>query len=116
MRWRARGCHSTPISASAEWTSHGFQCSYFADCEYIQTRRAAYGSPFVILVHSPISGWSGAPTAAERAEWALDGPADEEDDKPERPRYFNPKQANIIICDEDPYCRARPHPGALIRS
>jgi hypothetical protein len=40
-------------------------------------------------------------TAAERAEWAPDGPADEEDDS-ERSRHFNPKQANLIICDEDP--------------
>jgi hypothetical protein len=28
------------------------QCPYFAGCEYIQTRQAAYCSPFVILVHS----------------------------------------------------------------
>jgi hypothetical protein len=81
-------------------TSDGqsFQCPYFAGCEYIQTRQAAYGSPFVILVHSHLGLEWGA-TAAERASWAPDGPADEEDDSP---RYFNPKQANLIICDEDP--------------
>jgi hypothetical protein len=77
------------------------QCRYFAGCEYIQTRQAAYSSPFVILVHSHLGLEWGA-TAAERAEWASDGPADEEDDPLERPRYFNPKQANLIICDEDP--------------
>jgi hypothetical protein len=27
------------------------QCPYFTGCEYIQTRKAAYCSPFVILVH-----------------------------------------------------------------
>jgi len=29
------------------------QCPYFVGCEYIQTRQAAYSSPFVILVHRP---------------------------------------------------------------
>jgi hypothetical protein len=77
------------------------QCPHFAGCEYIETRQAAYGSPFVILVHSHLGLEWGA-TAAERAEWASDGPPDQEDDTPERPRYFNPKQANLIICDEDP--------------
>jgi hypothetical protein len=81
--------------------SQALQCPYFAGCEYIQTRQAAYSSPFVILVHSHLGLEWGA-TAAERAEWASDGPADQEDDTPERPRYFNPKQANLIICDEDP--------------
>ena len=28
------------------------QCPYFAGCEYIETRRAAYFFPFIILVHS----------------------------------------------------------------
>ena len=41
------------------------QCPYFAGCEYIQTRRAAYSSPFVILVHSHLGLQWGA-TAAER--------------------------------------------------
>ena len=41
-------------------------------------------------------------TAAERASWASEGLSDQGDHCPERPRYFNPKQANIIICDEDP--------------
>jgi hypothetical protein len=77
------------------------QCPHFAGCEYIQTRQAAYSSPFVILVHSHLGLEWGA-TAAERASWASDDAADEEDDSAERPRYFNPKQANLIICDEDP--------------
>ena len=41
------------------------QCPYFAGCEYIQTRQAAYSSPFVILVHSHLGLEWGA-TAAER--------------------------------------------------
>ena len=79
----------------------GLQCPYFAGCEYIETRLAAYSSPFVILVHSHLGLEWGA-TAAERASWPSEGLADQGDHCPERPRYFNPKQANIIICDEDP--------------
>lgn len=41
------------------------QCPYFTGCEYIQTRREAYCSPFVILVHSHLGLEWGA-TAAER--------------------------------------------------
>jgi len=70
------------------------QCPYFAGCEYIQTRQAAYCSPFMILVHSHLGLEWGA-TAAERFY-------EEEDDAAERQRHFNPKQANILICDEDP--------------
>jgi hypothetical protein len=72
------------------------QCPYFGGCEYIQTRQAAYCSPFVILVHSHLGLEWGA-TAAERfyAE-------EDEGDGGERQRHFNPKQANIIVCDEDP--------------
>ena len=81
--------------------SEALQCPYFAGCEYIQTRQAAYAAPFVILVHSHLGPEWGA-TAAERASWASDDPADQEDDSAERRRYFNPKQANLIICDEDP--------------
>jgi hypothetical protein len=72
------------------------QCPYFAGCEYIQTRKAAYGAPFVILVHAHLGLEWGA-TAAERFYEEGD-----EDDGPERQRHFNPKQANILICDEDP--------------
>jgi hypothetical protein len=72
------------------------QCPYFTGCEYIQTRQAAYSSPFVILVHSHLGLEWGA-TAAERFNAEED-----EDGGGERQRHFNPKQANIIICDEDP--------------
>jgi hypothetical protein len=72
------------------------QCPYFTGCKYIQTRQAAYCSPFVILVHSHLGLEWGA-TAAERfyAE-------EDEGDGAERQQHFNPKQANIIVCDEDP--------------
>jgi hypothetical protein len=73
-----------------------FQCPHFAGCEYIQTRQAAYCSPFVILVHSHLGLEWGA-TAAERL-YQEEG----EDDAADRQRHFNPKQANIIVCDEDP--------------
>jgi hypothetical protein len=72
------------------------QCPYFTGCKYIQTRQAAYCSPFVILVHSHLSLEWGA-TAAERFDAEED-----EGDGAERQRHFNPKQANIIVCDEDP--------------
>jgi hypothetical protein len=76
------------------------QCPHFGGCEYIQTRQAAYTSPFVILVHSHLGLEWGA-TAAER--FYEDENGDEDGDgAEERPRHFNPRQANIIICDEDP--------------
>jgi len=57
---------------------------------------AAYCSPFAILVHSHLGLEWGA-TAAGRFYH-------EEDDEGggERQRHFNPRQANIIVCDEDP--------------
>jgi hypothetical protein len=76
------------------------QCPYFAECEYIQTRQAAYRAPFVVLVHSHLGLEWGA-TAAERL-YAADDAGDGEDDGAEAKRHFNPKQANIIVCDEDP--------------
>jgi hypothetical protein len=72
------------------------QCPYFGACEYIQTRQAAYCSPFVILVHSHLGLEWGA-TAAERFYERED-----EGNGAERQKHFSPKQANIIICDEDP--------------
>ena len=53
-----------------------FQCPYFAGCEYIQTRQAAYSAPLVILVHAHLGLEWGA-TAAERFESA---PEPEEDE------------------------------------
>jgi hypothetical protein len=69
-------------------------------CEYIQTRQAAYSSPFVILVHAHLGLEWGA-IAAERLSYVPDDDADDADDSAERRRHFNPKQANILICDED---------------
>jgi hypothetical protein len=76
-----------------------FQCPHFAGCEYIQTRHAAYRSPFVILVHSHLGLEWGA-TAAERAS-AFDTGEDEGGPGDRRP-HFNPRQTNTVICDEDP--------------
>ena len=50
----------------------------------------------MILVHSHLGLEWGA-TAAERF-YQEEG----EDDAADRQRHFNPKQANIIVCDEDP--------------
>ena len=74
------------------------QCPHFAGCEYIQTRQSAYTSPFVILVHSHLGLEWGA-TAAERFHEDED---EDGDGAEERQQHFNPRQANIIICDEDP--------------
>jgi hypothetical protein len=105
-RWReARelGRKALPIYTNlCERTTDGqpLRCPYFAGCEYIQTRRAAYCSPFVILVHSHLGLEWGA-TAAERFFDELDE-ADAGGDGAQRQRLFNPKQTNIIVCDEDP--------------
>jgi hypothetical protein len=72
----------------------------FAECEYIQTRQAAYRAPFVVFVHSHLGLEWGA-TAAERL-YAADDAGQDEDDGAEAQRHFNPRQANIIVCDEDP--------------
>jgi hypothetical protein len=103
--WRWREAHALARKGLPIYTNlcerrgegQAFQCPHYAGCEYIQTRRA----PSAILVHSHLGLEWGA-TAAERASWVWDGPADDEDDSAERPRHFNPKQANIIVCDEDP--------------
>lgn len=73
-----------------------FQCPYFACCEYIQTRQTAYSSPFVILVHAHLGLEWGANAGDRFYEEEDEGVA------AERQRHFNPKQANIIVCDEDP--------------
>jgi hypothetical protein len=52
---------------------------------------------FVILVHAHLGLEWGA-TAAER----FYADEDEGEGAGQRQRHFNPKQANIIICDEDP--------------
>jgi hypothetical protein len=61
------------------------QCPCFTGCEYIQTRQAAYASPFVILVHSHLGLEWGA-TAAERYY-----PLEDEDIGEKRQRHFNPR-------------------------
>jgi len=62
------------------------------------TRQAAYCAPFVTLVHSHLGLEWGA-TAAERLYEEEDGG---DGAGAEHQRHFNPKQANIIVCDEDP--------------
>ena len=65
------------------------------------TRRAAYFSPFIILVHSHLGLEWGA-TAAERFDDAVEGAENEGEDGPQPEWLFNPRQANTILCDEDP--------------
>jgi len=98
--WR-KGRRSTSICASAGRRDKLAQCPYFAGCEYIETRRAAYSSPFIFLVHSHLGLEWGA-TAAERFDDAVEDAENEGEDGPEPEHLFNPRQANTILCDGDP--------------
>jgi hypothetical protein len=104
-RWReARdlGPKGLPVYSNLCRRSHQrevSECPYFADCEYIREWRRAYDAPYVILVHSHLGvGWE----STGIVRWA--GGFDD-DDENERPRFqhsFNPANAPIIVCDEDP--------------
>ena len=71
-----------------------FRCPYFAGCEYIQTRRAAYCSPFVILVHSHLGLEWGA-TAAERFFAEFDE-LDDRGDGAERSGYSTRSRPTLL--------------------
>jgi hypothetical protein len=76
-----------------------FECPYFADCEYIEDWRAAYSAPYVILVHSHLGvGWES--TGIVRASFGSEDSG--EDDAPRFESSFNPANAAIVVCDEDP--------------
>jgi hypothetical protein len=75
------------------------ECPYFAGCEYIREWRSAHNAPYVILVHSHLGiGWE----SAGIAHWAGGFSDDDEDDRPQFEYSFNPADAPIIVCDEDP--------------
>jgi hypothetical protein len=72
------------------------ECPFFGGCEYIRSWRAAYKAPYVILVHSHLGiGWES--TGIVRGAAAFGG-----DDRPRSEPSFNPADAAIIVCDEDP--------------
>jgi hypothetical protein len=74
------------------------ECPYFGDCEYIRTWRTAYAAPYVILVHSHFGiGWEST-GIVRGAAWFGDG----DDGRPRSQPFFNPADAAIIVCDEDP--------------
>jgi hypothetical protein len=76
-----------------------FECPYFADCEYIRDWRAAYSAPYVILVHSHLGvGWES--TGIVRGSFGEENNAD--DDALRFEPSFNPANAAIVVCDEDP--------------
>jgi hypothetical protein len=87
--WRARGSRSIPISASGSQTA-------FRPSAPISRGASTSRPGKPPIAHSHLGLQWGA-TAAER--FYQDG---DEDDGGERERHFNPKQANIIVCDEDP--------------
>jgi hypothetical protein len=72
------------------------ECPYFGDCEYIRTWRTAYAAPHVILVHSHL-GMEWESTGIVRGAAAFG-----DDDQPRSEPSFNPADAAIIVCDEDP--------------
>jgi hypothetical protein len=75
------------------------ECPYFADCEYVREWRSAYDAPYVILVHSHLGvGWE----STGIVHWADGFGDDDEDDGPRFQRSFNPADAPIVVCDEDP--------------
>jgi hypothetical protein len=75
------------------------ECPYFADCEYIRDWRAAYAAPYVILVHSHLGvGWES--TGIVRGSFGSEDSG--EDDAPRFEPSFNPANAAIVVCDEDP--------------
>jgi hypothetical protein len=75
------------------------ECPYFGDCEYIREWRTAYAAPYVILVHSHLGvGWES--TGIVRGALAVGDDGDER--QPSFEPSFNPADAAIIVCDEDP--------------
>ena len=75
------------------------ECPYFPDCEYIQASRRAYDVPYVILVHSHLGvGWES--TGIVRGTVGFSDSDDEEE--PQYEQSFNPANAAIVVCDEDP--------------
>ena len=76
-----------------------FECPYFAECEYIRDWRTAYSAPYVNLVHSHLGvGWES--TGIVRGAVGFGDDAD--DGKPRFEHSFNPADAAIVVCDEDP--------------
>jgi hypothetical protein len=75
------------------------ECPYFAKCEYIRDWRTAYAAPYVILVHSHLGvGWE----STGIARWAGGFSDSSEEDQPRYEHSFNPANAAIVVCDEDP--------------
>ena len=75
------------------------ECPYFGECEYIREWRRAYAAPYVVLVHSHLGvGWE----STGIARWAGGFSDDGEHDQPAFEHSFNPADAPIIVCDEDP--------------
>jgi hypothetical protein len=92
------------------------QCPYFAECEYIREWRGAYEAPYVILVHSHLGvGWE----STGIVRWAGGFGDEGEDDQPRLEHSFNPANAPIVVCDEDPTTslieRSRIEPDAIGR-
>jgi hypothetical protein len=104
-RWReARelGRKGLPVYSNLcrrKYESEVSECPHFSECEYIRAWRAAYGAPFVILVHSHLGvGWEST-GIVRGAGWFND---DRGDEQPRFERSFNPANAAIVVCDEDP--------------
>jgi hypothetical protein len=106
QRWReARmlGRKGLPVFSNLCRRSHAgevSQCPHFASCEYIRGWRGAYGSPFVILVHSHLASEWESPSLLRRGGWLI---FDDESAGRRRVEHsFNPANAATLVCDEDP--------------
>jgi hypothetical protein len=101
-RWReARelGSKGLPVYSNLcrrRYKGEASECPYYGDCEYIRAWRAAYNAPYVILVHSHLGiGWESTGIVRGAAAFG-------DDDRPRSEPSFNPADAAIIVCDEDP--------------
>jgi hypothetical protein len=104
-RWReaqALGGKGLPVYSNLcrrRYQREVSECPYFAECEYIREWRAAYAAPYVILVHSHLGvGWESTGIVRGASEFGDDG----DDDQPHFHHSFNPTNAAIVVCDEDP--------------
>ena len=76
-----------------------YECPHFSDWEYIRDWRAAHSASYVILVHSHLGvGWEN--TGIVRGSFGSED--DREDAGPRFEPSFNPADAAIVVCDEDP--------------
>jgi hypothetical protein len=84
------------------YKGEGSECPYFGECEYIRAWHAAYAAPYVILVHSHLGvGWGSTGIVHGAGGFGDEDDEGDDDQSPFEPS-FNPTNAAIVVCDEDP--------------